>query len=201
MTPSIWSKPFYRTVSGGEFYCPKCQRQRPFDREHGRWWFTLYGSPLLPLLSTDSRIVCHHCREVFGEYVLFQGPEESAAVFARGLRDLLLRLILADGSIDDEEIAALKTVYQQTIGCELADIEIRKSLESLAQSNVTMVDQCQRIAPRLTEAAKEAIVRGAFLVASACGELSPKKLAQLRELAPALGLPEETFRRIIEEAP
>lgn len=200
MTPSLWSRPFYKTVSRGEFHCPRCQKQRPFDREHGRWWFTLYGSPLLPLFATDDRIMCHHCREVFPEFVLFQGPEESAAIFARGLRDLLLRLILADGSIDDEEIATLKDVYHKTIGCELADIEIRKSLEALAQSNVTMVSQCQRLAPRLTDAAKEAIVRGAFLVASACGELSTKKLQQLRELAPALGLPEETFRRLIEEA-
>jgi hypothetical protein len=200
MTPSLWSRPFYKTISSGEFFCPRCQKQRPFNREHGRWWFTLYGSPLFPLLATDDRVLCHHCREVFAEFVLFQGPEESAAVFARGLRDLLLRLILADGSIDDEEIAALNVVYHKTIGCELADIEIRKSLEVLAQSNVTMVSQCELLAPSLTDAAKEAIVRGAFLVASASGELSPKKLEQLRELAPALGLPDEAFRRLIEES-
>jgi uncharacterized tellurite resistance protein B-like protein len=199
MAPSLWSKPFHKVVSSGEFHCPRCQKLRPFNREHGRWWFTIYGAAVLPLLATDDRVVCHHCREVFPEFVLFQGPEESAAVFARGLRDLLLRLILADGSIDDEEIATLKEVYRNTIGCELADIEIAKSLEALNQSRVTMIGQCERLAPRLTAAAKEAIVRGAFLVGSATGELSPSKLAQLRELAPALGLPDKTFRRLIEE--
>jgi uncharacterized tellurite resistance protein B-like protein len=200
MTPSLWSKPFYKVVSSGVFYCPKCQKERPFEREHGRWWFTLYGSPIFPLLATDDRVVCHHCHETFPEFVLFQGQEESAAVFARGLRDLLLRLVLSDGSIDEDEIAVLKSVYRDTIGCELADLEIAKALECLNQSSVTMIDQCERLAPRLTSAAKEAIVRGAFLVASAQGELSSNKLEQLRELAPALGLPDETFRRLIEDA-
>lgn len=200
MTPSLWSRPIYKVVSSGVFHCPKCQKERPFNREHGRWWFTHYGSPFFPLLSTDDRVVCHHCRDAFPEFVLFQGQEESAAVFARGLRDLLLRLILADGSIDDDEIAIMKTVYRDTIGCDLADVEIAKTLEGLRQSNVTMIGHCERLARRLTAPAKEAIVRGAFLVASASGELSPKKLEQLRELAPALGLPDETFRRLIEEA-
>lgn len=200
MTPSIWSKPVYKVVSSGDFHCPKCQKQRPFNREHGRWWLTLFGAPCFPLLATDDRVICHHCQEIFPEYVLFQGQEKNAAVFARGLRDLLLRLIMADDSIDDEEIVILKEVYHRTIGCDLTDVEIAKALELLRQSNVTMISQCEDLAPRLTPAAKEAIVRGAFLVASATGELSPAKLEQLRQLAPAIGLPDETFRRLIEES-
>lgn len=200
MTPSIWSKPVYKIVSSGEFHCPKCQKQRPFNREHGRWWLTLMGVSCFPLLATDDRVTCHHCRETFPEYVLFQGQERSAAIFARGLRDLLLRLIISDGSIDDEEIVVLKAVYRQTIGCDLTDLEIAKALEVLRQSNVTMISQCEQLAPRLTAAAKEAVVRGAFLVASATGELSAKKLEQLGQLAPAIGLPDETFRRLIEES-
>lgn len=200
MTPSLWSKPIYRVSSQGVFHCPNCRRERPFNLEHGRWWITLYGTPLLPPLATDDRITCHHCGETFPEFVLFQGKDEKVADFARGLRDLLLRLILSDGLIGDQEIAVLKGFYRDTIGCELSDLEIAKALECLNQSNVTMVDQCERLSPRLSSTAKEAIVRGAFLVASAQGGLSFNKLSQLRELAPALGLSEKAFRSIVLDA-
>jgi uncharacterized tellurite resistance protein B-like protein len=199
MTPRLWSTPFYRKVSEGEFYCPKCQTLCLFDREKGRWWLTIERQPFLPLAATDDRIVCCQCRGVFGEFVLYQGAEESVAVFARTLRDVLLRLIVVDGGVDDAEIDALKEHYLATIGCELTDLEIAKGLEGIAQSNLTMVEQCEQMAPRLTQAAKEAVVRGAFLVASARGALSQQKTAQLRDLGPALGISPEAFRQLIEE--
>jgi tellurite resistance protein len=64
---------------------------------------------------------------------------------------------------------------------------------------VNATQYARAIALRRNPEEREGILRGAFLVASATGTMSPERLDQVKELPAALNVSEERFREIIAQ--
>lgn len=67
----IWGWRSVKTVHGtGEFLCPRCGVDTPYQHLHYRRWFTLFFLPIIPLNVLGSCIECTRCKGQFTEAVL-----------------------------------------------------------------------------------------------------------------------------------
>jgi len=108
--------------------------------------------------------------------------------------------MLADDHAEPAEIDVLRRVYGEIAGIELSDEDIARDIALARRAPVDAAVYCRAIASRRAEDERNGIVRGAFLIASACGEISAERLEQLKQLPKAFGMSEDRFRGIIAEA-
>lgn len=67
----IWGWRALRYVLGtGEFFCPQCGTDSPYQHLRQRRWFTLFFIPVIPLEHLGSFVECQRCRSAFTEAVL-----------------------------------------------------------------------------------------------------------------------------------
>lgn len=67
----IWgSRNRFKKVGSGEFYCPKCQTKRYYERKVAKTYFTLYFIPLFPIRDLGEFVECQTCRVTFKTDVL-----------------------------------------------------------------------------------------------------------------------------------
>jgi hypothetical protein len=64
----------FKTVGSGEFFCPHCQRPRPYDHKRGKNYFSLYFIPLIALNESGEFIECRHCGMSYNTEVLNYRP-------------------------------------------------------------------------------------------------------------------------------
>jgi len=192
------------TTDRGTFYCPACRKGQVYVGRKVRRFLTVYFIPLIPLHTVSELIQCQGCRGTFPQQVTqlteAHYQEMSQREFADDVRRVMVLTMLADDHASPEEIATLRRVYWQLAGRELSDEEIERDIAMARKAGVTAAAYARAIAPRRSPQEREWIIRGAFLVASAPGDLTPERLEQLKMLPVALQVPEERFREIIEEA-
>lgn len=192
------------SAGSGTFYCPTCRASQAYAGKKVRRFITLYFIPVIPIQTVSEHIQCQACRGTFPPQVVQfteQHYEEMARrEFADDVRRVMVLTLLAGDRIDPQEIGVLRNVYWQLGRRELTDQEIERDIYLARKAQVSPASYARAIAQRRSVEEREWIVRGAFLVASATGELTPERLEQLKLLPVALHIPEERFRQIIEDA-
>jgi hypothetical protein len=58
------------TLSQGNFFCPGCQRETPYDHRQMRTWGTIFFIPLIPMAAGQRFVQCRQCQGTFIEDVL-----------------------------------------------------------------------------------------------------------------------------------
>lgn len=193
------------TFSGesGQFFCPECASHQAYQRKTVRRFFTLYFIPLIPLDTISTYVRCHHCDGTFHPEVLSLKESDYRAAmeaeFFDDVRRVMVLMMLADGRVEENEVLALVDFYRQLTGTEVPRSQIDQEVEQAKQAKSDAVSYVRRLAPRLGEQGKRTIVQGAFLVASAGGEMDPGHQQQLRQFPEALGISTDAFRQYIAE--
>jgi hypothetical protein len=108
------------SAGDGAFYCPACRDNTAFKHKRVRRFFTLYFIPLIPLDLHGEYIECGHCKGSYRMEVLKFDPEAGAAEFEaefhRAIKRVMIEMMLADGDVDEEEVAVIKDVYGRLAG-------------------------------------------------------------------------------------
>jgi hypothetical protein len=65
----------YRTVEVGDFFCPHCQKPRPYEHKRGKNYFALYFIPIFPMGDGGEFIECQHCGMSYNIDVLAYKPK------------------------------------------------------------------------------------------------------------------------------
>ncbi len=192
------------TSGTGTFFCPRCRSQRAYSQKKFRRFLTLYFIPLIPLHVVREQIVCQVCR---GKYPLEASTlteemyrEIQRREFAEDVRHVMVLTMLADDRVSPQELDVVRSIYRQLAGRDLSDAELQLEIDMGRTTRVSAATYARTVAHRRTAEEREWMVRAAFLVASAEGELSAERLVQLKLLPIALQISEERFRQIIEEA-
>ncbi|GIW91970.1 MAG: hypothetical protein KatS3mg110_4602 [Pirellulaceae bacterium] len=192
------------TSGSGTFFCPTCRTSRAFVQKKVRRFLTLYFIPVIPLHVVSEQVICQGCRGKFPvEAVNFTEEmyrELARREFAEDVRRVMVLTMLADDQASPQEIGTLRSVYRQLAGRELSDEEIERDIFMARKTKVSAASYARTVANRRSMDEREWLVRAAFLVASAEGALTEERLQQLKLLPVALGIPEDRFRQIIEEA-
>ena len=70
------TRPKTKTVGTGQFYCPRCQSQRAYERKQLQQYFALYFIPLIPVGKGSEFIECQTCGAAFELSVIdYKVPE------------------------------------------------------------------------------------------------------------------------------
>lgn len=85
-----------------------------------RRFFTLYFIPCIPLNVLGEYVECPKCRGTYDPEVLKYDPgaeqRQFQALFFVGVKRVMIGMLLADGEVENAEVAMVKSQYEELTG-------------------------------------------------------------------------------------
>ncbi len=191
------------TKQQGEFHCPQCNGPNPYRQKRVRRFFTLYFIPVIPMDLLGEYVECPTCRGTYNPGVLEWDPSAAAsefeAEFHRGLKRVMIEMLLADGVVDDNEVSVACGLYKDVAGHEISDADFRSEIETAQTDGQNVTEYLASLAPVLNDQGKELVMKGALLISAADGEFQPEEQRLVAEWAAALGISKAHLNGIIGE--
>lgn len=193
------------TIESGHFDCPQCEQEEEYKLKKSTRFFTLYFIPLIPLGKLGEYVECQYCKGTFIPNILdyedgYNDEEDDVlAEYEKAMKYCLVKMMLADGEIDNREKVIIKNVVNKIShhDIELADIdELIEDVEYYAQD---LEDYLQEVTPRLNAHGKELIIKAAYSVAVADGHVDEDEMDLLRTIAKAMEISKSHLRGILAD--
>lgn len=189
------------TKETGPFNCPFCGDQRAYSRKSVRRFFTLYFIPLIPLDEMGQYIECLTCNQQFNDEVLAYDPiaevQQLQADVGGSLKRVLTIILMADGNVDDAQIAAACHGYEQVLGIPIEAHEIQSELSSVSNAASELVAEASRLREQLNDNGKQAVIQAAIAVAVTDGPVEDAERTLLGNLARELKVPLNEVQTLI----
>jgi tellurite resistance protein len=185
------------TTASGEFACPSCDAKRGYDRRRVRRFFTLYFLPIIPLETLGEYVECTTCRGTFKPAVLER--KDHPAEFEAAVKRVMVKMMLADGKILDDEIEAVQRIYEKLAKRPLARSDVDAEVTAAKADRRPLHAYLESLVGTLNDAGKEIVLKAAFFVAASDGELHEDESRLLAELAAALEMSPSHFKGVIDE--
>jgi tellurite resistance protein len=200
----IWgSKGRTSTQATGDFYCSECSDYRPYGHKVVKKWFTLYFIPVFPMSTLGEYIECNSCNSTFKMNALDYDPkaqqEQIQAIFALATRDIMIKIAMADGSIDPDEISTIERVYENVTKHSLTGNEITQRVEELTNDPQNIEVYASTMSGFLNDTGKEMVLRAAVAISKADGVVDSSEIEILHRLADSLDLPKAYANGIFSE--
>jgi tellurite resistance protein len=191
------------TPETGNFFCPQCNGQTPYQLKRVRRFFTLYFIPLIPLDKVGEYIECPRCQGTFDIGILDYDPSlEGAkfeALFFVAVKQVMIGMLLADGHIDDNEVLMLQSQFQQLTGAEVTEQDLREEIAEIQKSGTNPLELVGGLASGLNATGKETVIRAAYAIANADGNFDPSEVALLQQIGQSLDLTTAHLNGILQE--
>lgn len=174
----------------GDFLCPECGVERPYVHKRMRRFFTLYFIPILPISTVGEYVKCAGCGGTFKPAVLEFGRERARFQerVQAVVRDVALKMMVADGTITDTEVEAVCRIVEASSGKRPDANEIRAAGERMAGDPRTLQDLVRDLAGDLSDKGKALVLGAAVQVARADGDLADSERLALLAMGEALGI-------------
>lgn len=191
------------TTDTGRFFCPACGKRRPYDLKEVRRHGTLYFIPVLPLDKVGEYVECKKCGATFYPKVLNSMPElrsrQIEARFHKGVRGVLVHMMLADGNTTGAELETVRRVYRSVTGTELDEKRLHKQARSKKWTRkLGLVASLSALSRTLNDQGKEVILRAAARVATVDGRVGPEEHDLLLEIGDSLDMTKKDVGRIFD---
>jgi uncharacterized tellurite resistance protein B-like protein len=191
-------RPITQTVGHGNFYCPRCRSKQPYMHKTARQHVHLYYIPIAPAGEQHEFIECQQCQGTFRKEVLYYRPDHEQdtfeAVFEKGIRKVLVHMMMADHEFDDAEIATIQEAYNRLTGAQLSETKIHlEAMKTIGPGGLRR--SLRRLAPMLNDKGRCAVLDAAWLVARADGTVAQKESELLKRIASLLGMTGPDYRR------
>jgi tellurite resistance protein len=188
---------------GGQFFCPDCAERRPYLHRRVRRFFTLYFIPLIPLDLVGEYVECQSCTSTYKLSILAYDPQKTQdaeeAEFQKAIRRVLVLMMLADGVIEESEIAAIQTIMGKLEDREVTRVEIDSEVTRARNESQDIQQYCRGMAGYLNDSGREMVVKAAILVAGADGKFDESERDALANIATALNMSRAHFSGIVRE--
>ena len=192
------------SAESGQFHCPGCEQRRDYQHKRVRRFFTLYFIPLIPLDLLGEYVECSGCRGTYKPAILEYDPRESErrneAEFQQATRRVMVLMMLADGNVDEAEMASIQDLLGKVSKRTVERAEIESEIAAARKDSKSVEDYCRGMTGYLNESGKEMVVRAALMVAAADGKFEDAEKELLARIAKALELSSAHFRGILAEA-
>jgi tellurite resistance protein len=120
------------------------------------------------------------------------------AEFHRGVKGVMVRMMLADGVIDDEEVEQVRRIYGDLTGTQLSAASVHEEAKKVREGKVGIDAFLAAIAGAINDHGKEMIVKAAYLIAAADGEFQQEEKDMLGQVASALNMTSAHLSGVIE---
>jgi len=199
------------TRSRGMFQCPNCQTKEAFRYKSTRPFLTLYFIPVLPIGGIQEFIQCDRCKNVFDPAVLTnrilpQSTSETAATgaadvkpdsFPKDLLTVIALIMVEDGQVTDQEIAAARQLYQNITQTNISREELGRTCSQVRSRRIHLPSLLTSAAQRRSHQEKLLLVQAMFGVAGADGAITPGRMQALMQSQTALQIDEAEFQRAV----
>jgi len=180
------------TPESGQFYCPGCGGEASFRWKRVRRFFTLYFIPIIPLNKLGEYIECKECKGTYDPKVLEFDPGSKIlrmeAQYETAVRHVMIAMLLADGHVDDTEVAAVRKLFEELTKKPLEEKPLRDEIAEFSRSGATIDSVLSGFDGLLNDHGKEKVVEAAYLVAAADGVFDDSEMEMLAVIGKKLGL-------------
>lgn len=191
------------SAAQGQFHCPECGVQRPYQHKRVRRFFTLYFIPLIPLDLLGEYIECGSCEGTYKESVLSYNPAEAGAREEARFRDAIRRtmvlMMLADGAVEEAEVQTIRDIFGKIAGRDIDRSEIDQEIQEARSDRRSVEEYLGGVVGMLNEKGKELVVKAAFFVAAADGKFDDSEKQLLGRIAKSLQMTSAHFQGIVQE--
>lgn len=193
-----------RTVERGNFYCPTCATGQTYRLRARRPWLTLYFIPTVPVGGAEMFVECDQCRQSWDSTVLEMDQQSHELALEEQFRDEAVRsavlVVLADGTISENEIAALRRITTRLLD-RTVDREELGRLCSIAQQNqIEVGNYVLTVSRRWSQQQRVQALQAMFLAATADGEMGTGQLETLAKMRELLEMTDSEYEAAIEGA-
>ena len=109
----------------------------------------------------------------------------------------MIEIMLADGTVDDDEVDAIRSIYKQLTGNEISVEQVRSEIRRVEAGGAGAAGVLAEIASTLNNNGKELVVKAAFMVAAADGEFQDVEKAKIAAVGQTLGMSAEHVKATI----
>ena len=191
------------TADQGSFFCPECGRQE-YKLKRVRNFFKLYFIPIIPLSVLGEYVECQNCKSTFNDRILDWDPEADQArfeaEFSIATKRVMMKIALADGHVDDSEVAAITTIFADLTGAHIDAGDIRAEIAAMKDDTESIEDYVSSLRGALNEHGKEKVLLAAVRVAMADGEFDRSEEKEIRKLGECLEMSGAHVRGVLAEA-
>lgn len=192
------------TKETAHFHCPSCNATQQYRHRRVRRFFTLYFIPLIPLDLVGEYVECQGCQNSYKLAVLSYDPAAGQAQFEAefhgAVKRVMVSMMLADGAVEEREVATIRSVYQRLAGQELARSDVDREIDLARSDGRGVIEALKDLSPGLNDPGKELVVKAALYVAAADGNFDEKEKDLVGEIGAALGMTPAHLKGVIQSA-
>jgi uncharacterized tellurite resistance protein B-like protein len=198
--------PVRSTLKEGHFNCPQCESSVPYRHRKVTKFFTLFFLPIFPVGSPIEYVECGRCNNTFIPRVLDNNSgsgsgsnDDFMAIYEQAIRHSMVRVMLADGHIDEQEKVRVREVINQFGHNDLTMSELENYIDKVKREGEDVETYLKKVGPSLNDHGKESIVRVALSVADADGHIDDSEIRMITQMANAMEMSSAHLRGIIAE--
>jgi tellurite resistance protein len=198
------NKGFASSLKKGDFHCPNCESNQSFELKRVRKFFTLYHVPIIPLAQLGDYVECLACRDTYKPKVLDPGvdlsKEEFEAEYHPAIKEVMIRMLLADRKIRESEVEMIQTIYEKITRKSISKEVIKLEVHRIESTSDTLKDSLLRLQGNLNDEGKELVIQAAFYVAMADEDFHEHEQEYLSNIGTDLGMTPAHFQGVISTA-
>jgi len=111
----------------------------------------------------------------------------------------MIKMMLADGKIDHEEIEMIQDIYYNLTQIRLSDEDVQNEINETEQDSFSLHDYLSEQASDLDDSGKEMVIKTIFFVAVADGKVTEDEEALLYSIADSLKMDVDHFNAIFDK--
>ncbi|MCG8648235.1 MAG: TerB family tellurite resistance protein [Pirellulales bacterium] len=193
-----------RTRERGNFYCPTCRNSQTFRLRARRPWLTLYFIPTVPVGGAELFVQCDQCRQSWDPSVLAMDQESHELALEEQFREQAVRaallIVLADGTISENEINALGRIASHLLQRPVDREELGQLCSIAEQNKITAINYVTTVSVHWSQTQRIQALQAMFLAATADGDMGEEQVDTLAQMQKLLLLSDEEYQSAIEEA-
>ena len=128
-----------------------------------------------------------------------KSQEQVQTEYLHAIKLAMLKVCLADGEVEDEEVATISSIYEELTGLALSAEEVRADAAMVASGSTDLNAVLSEIGPHLNDDGRVSVVKAALRVALADGSFDPEEQHLVHGIARSIELGDDELRRIIAE--
>jgi tellurite resistance protein len=189
------------TIKEGKFHCPQCSNDQSYRHRKVRKFFTLYFIPLIPLGDESEYVECGRCKGTFIPKVLQRGAENERfmALYEEAMRQSMVKMMLADGVIDENEKKVALDIINRFGKNDLDENQFDNLISKSQEDTKSVTHYLKQVAGSLNEHGKETIIRCALHVAFSDGDFDESEKQMIVEMGNALEMSSSHLKGIFSE--
>jgi uncharacterized tellurite resistance protein B-like protein len=162
----------------------------------------LFFIPLIPLDKVGEYVECDRCSNTFYPRVLEQvlPDDKFNAVYEEVMQNTLVKMMLADGKIEDSEKYMVLAILNKFGSSEIQIDALDGIIAKAKNDSRTIVDYLKQIKASLNENGKELIVRSAILVSMADGVMDDAERSLILRISRILEFSDNRTNELINSS-